>query len=339
VSELDVPLLVRRTRLLLRAYPPAYREHRGEEILDTLLETTRPGRGWPPAREVVSVAAGGLRARRAANLSQGLAASLRHIGILAAALLMVAIPSQLLSFAGLFAGRLLGGDEQWSHGAVSLVGRMALAGIPGSILAVLALWAAWRGRRWLVAATVVPAVLAAVVCASLLGAHSSSRFVPGFDLSVPGFDLGDTILFLALSGVPALVVLVPLTRRTERPPASLLWLPCMPLMVSLGFGSKLDTLLPVNGIWLTLAAPYITYVSLATVAVAVCWLVTDVRPLAAVVVDFLLERVIDSCVAFHGHYLQGAGQTAIVIGVSLVLTCALVWLLRHLARAAQPTIG
>jgi hypothetical protein len=78
VSELDVPLLVRHTRLLLRFYPRAYRAHRGEEILDTLLETTRPGRGWPPAREVVSVIGGGLRARQAANLSQGLRATLRH---------------------------------------------------------------------------------------------------------------------------------------------------------------------------------------------------------------------------------------------------------------------
>ena len=88
MSELDASLLARHTRLLLRCYPKAYRAHRGEEILGTLLETTRPGRGWPPAREVASVIGGGLRARRAANLNQGLRASLRHVGILTAAMIM-----------------------------------------------------------------------------------------------------------------------------------------------------------------------------------------------------------------------------------------------------------
>ena len=100
MSELDVSLLMRRTRLLLRFYPPGYRARRGEEILDTLLETTRPGRGWPPAREVASVIGGGLRARRAANLNQGLRASLRHVGILAAAMTMVQTPAALLVVVG-----------------------------------------------------------------------------------------------------------------------------------------------------------------------------------------------------------------------------------------------
>jgi len=37
VSEPDASLLARRTRLLLRCYPKAYRAHRGEEIFGTLL--------------------------------------------------------------------------------------------------------------------------------------------------------------------------------------------------------------------------------------------------------------------------------------------------------------
>jgi hypothetical protein len=320
VSELDVPLLVRRTRLLLRAYPRAYRAHRGEEILDTLLETTRPGHGWPPAREVVSVIGGGLRARRAANLSQGLGTSLRHVGILAAALMMLSVPGELLFCAA----------EQVSTQLASMERGVELAAVPGSILAVLALAAAWWGRRWLVAAAVVPVIPAAVICERLpVGqAHASVGW-------------GLVVAFLAFSGVPALAVLVPLTRRAERPPVSLLWLLCVPLAAELagGLASKINTRLPINGVgWVSLAAPYITYLSLATVVVAVCWTVTDVRPLAAVAVQFLLCRVLETALDLYGRGASGS-QNAIAIALPLALTCALVWLLRHRARTAPPTIG
>jgi hypothetical protein len=36
-----------RCQLLLRAYPPGYREDRGDEIVGTLLEATPDGRTWP----------------------------------------------------------------------------------------------------------------------------------------------------------------------------------------------------------------------------------------------------------------------------------------------------
>jgi hypothetical protein len=74
--------LERRARHLLRAYPPAYRADRGEEILGTLLEATPPGRDWPSAREAASVIGGGLRTRRQANQRQGVPASLGQAVIL-----------------------------------------------------------------------------------------------------------------------------------------------------------------------------------------------------------------------------------------------------------------
>jgi hypothetical protein len=313
VSELDVSLLVRRARLLLRFYPPGYRARRGEEILDTLLETTRPGRGWPPAREVASVVGGGLRARRAANLNEGLGASLRHVGILAAAMIMVQTP------AGLFA--MVGQQIVGQHFGGLLSGLELMAAL-GSLLVVAALAAAWCGRRWPVAAAVV-----AAACLVLGG----WRVNTALEMTVPA--------------VLALVVLLPLTKRAGRPPVSLLWLPCLPLAVNFVAGLtavsglRIYDALPISVLSsIVLLAPYYTYLSLVPVLVAASWLVTDVRPLAAVTLQFLLWRVLYA--AFDTYPAAEIGtQVAIVVGLSLGLTCALLWLLRHRARTAPPTIG
>jgi hypothetical protein len=313
VSELDVSLLVRRTRLLLRFYPPSYRARRGEEILDTLLETTRPGRGWPPAREVASVIGGGLRARRAANLRQGLGASLHHVGILAAAMIMVQNPAASLVMLG---QKIANPFDPYYPAGLEL--GLALE----SLLVFTALAATWCGRRWLVAAAGVAAVLAAVASYRVLGG-----WWPNTVRQMP------TVL--------ALVVLLPLTKRAERPPISLLclpFLPCLPLAVSFVPGLASGLAFPISLFRaVPLSSPYITYLSLVPVLVAVCWLVTDVRPLAALTLQFLLWRVV-----LYSHY-SGQGSTAmaiaIVAGLSLALTCALVWLLRHRARTAPTTIG
>jgi len=69
--------LERRCRLLLRAYPHAYRRDRGEEILGTLLEVTPAGRSWPRARDARSLAIAGLRERAAQNRRLTTAANAR----------------------------------------------------------------------------------------------------------------------------------------------------------------------------------------------------------------------------------------------------------------------
>ncbi|MFF2545396.1 hypothetical protein ACFVUY_22890 [Kitasatospora sp. NPDC058063] len=55
-------------RLLLAAYPRAYRSRQGEELLATLAEA-HPGRSWPPLREAAALVRGGVqtRARAAAD--------------------------------------------------------------------------------------------------------------------------------------------------------------------------------------------------------------------------------------------------------------------------------
>ena len=69
--------LERHCQLLLRAYPAAYREVRGEEIIGTLLEATPPGRSWPLPRDVRGLIFGGLRARATFNRQLTTAANLR----------------------------------------------------------------------------------------------------------------------------------------------------------------------------------------------------------------------------------------------------------------------
>ncbi|SNT64223.1 hypothetical protein SAMN05216276_111312 [Streptosporangium subroseum] len=53
----------RRCRLLTRAYPPRFRESRGEELLSTLLDLQEPGQIRPSLRESLDVIRGGLAAR------------------------------------------------------------------------------------------------------------------------------------------------------------------------------------------------------------------------------------------------------------------------------------
>ena len=324
MSELEVPLLARHTRLLLRCYPKAYRAHRGEEILDTLLETTRPGQGWPPAREVASVIGGGLRARRAANMNQGLRAGLRHVGILAAATIVAEVPAVWL----FEVGQHITGPSLPSVPPV----------VPGltleSLLVVTALAAAWCGRRWPVA---VAAAAVTVATVAVLAAAASHVVVRGGTTS--------TVAGMGVLAALALMILVPLTKRAGRPPASLLWLPCLPVAVSFveGLGAasglpKYDSL-PVGFLREeTLSSPYYTYLSLVPVLVAVCWLVTDVRPLAALALQALLTRALG--IAVDSVPGESRTQLPIVAGLLLLaLTGALVWLLRRRARTGPPTVG
>ena len=317
MSELDASLLMRHTRLLLRCYPGAYRAHRGEEILGTLLDTTRPGRGWPPPREVASVIGGGLRARQAANLDQGLRASLRHVGILAAAMILGGNPAFLLFVVGeQITGPLSGPFARLEPG-------LALE----SLLVAIALAAAWCGRRWPVAAA---AAAVAAVDGHLVVSGRATEMA-------------------AEAGVPTVLVLVALlllTRRAERPPVSLLWLPCLPAAVLFVEGladrwgpARYDMLpIPMTPRLLFLLSPYDSYLSLVPVLVAVCWLVTDVRPLAALALEALLTRVI--YIAFNTDPGASRTQMMIVAGlVLLALTGALVWLLRRRARTVPPAIG
>ena len=69
--------LERHCQLLLLAYPAAYREVRGDEIVGTLLEVTPPERSWPWPRDSRGLILGGLRARATFNRRLTTGANLR----------------------------------------------------------------------------------------------------------------------------------------------------------------------------------------------------------------------------------------------------------------------
>lgn len=73
-----------RYRRLLRAYPASYRADRADEMLGTLLETSRPDQRWPAAREVRTLTLGGLRTRAWRGQRLPLATSLRQALLFAA---------------------------------------------------------------------------------------------------------------------------------------------------------------------------------------------------------------------------------------------------------------
>ncbi|MEV6865789.1 hypothetical protein AB0M44_32930 [Streptosporangium subroseum] len=56
-------LYERRCHLLMRAYPPRFRESRGGELLSTLLDLQEPGQTRPSLRESLDVIRSGLAAR------------------------------------------------------------------------------------------------------------------------------------------------------------------------------------------------------------------------------------------------------------------------------------
>lgn len=302
--------LERRARWLLRAYPAAYRADRGEEIIGTLLEAVPPGRDWPPSREIVALVAAGLRARRAANLRQGLAASLRQVAVAGAAVYLVQLSALGLGAVVWSARR---GHLQflfWDYGWLFY----ALGG-----LALVVLAAGWSGRRGLVAAGAAAAASAAV------------------SSTVINQDWHPMVVLADFVGPPVVVFLL-FARRTERPPLSLLWLPGLALGVALA-GSLAHTypaLFAAVTAGTTLLSPYTTGLSLVTVLVAVCWLATDVRPLASLVFAFTVSQVVYGFA--YGRPLVTVGPVVFILGItaSLVAVCALAWLLRRRIHAAPP---
>jgi hypothetical protein len=138
-----VSRLERRSRLLLRAYPAAYRRDRGDEILGTLAEATPPERDWPRWRDIRGLIAGGLRARAALNRQLTTTTNLRTA-------VLVGVAAYLsFSTAAAYAGT----------GLVSPAGATLLT---APLIAATVLLAWVSRRRVLVLAAALPAI--AAVC-------------------------------------------------------------------------------------------------------------------------------------------------------------------------------
>ena len=304
--------LERRARGLLRAYPPGYRAGRGEEILGTLLEATLPGRGWPPARDTASVLAGGVRARRNANLRLAAAVSLRQAGILAIALYICGRLSGELSILR-FPG--------WGPSGIGW--KIVLPLVP---LAVT-LGAAWSGRRRLAAVTAA-------------AAGAAIAYLTFSGLSQPGVAAAEVESSLAALTIPllALAALVLLTGSAPRPPRSWLWLPCLPVAVTLllvvavrlRLGPAQHALDWLGGWAGPVESPY-SYLTAVMVGVCVCWLVTDFRPLLGVAAGLYLTQL-DTLLAQPAQL--GVDWTVFIeMNAPCAVAVTLAWLIRRPRRS------
>ncbi len=244
--------LERRCRLLLRAYPAAYRRERGEEIIGTLLEATPAGRSWPLARDVRALIVGGLRARAALNRRLTTAANLRIAALVGAACYLAFSAAAYLRVGV----RILAGPN-----VAHQVGWPALT---VGVLVGAAVAMAWVSSRRAVLVTVA---LAAAVGVSLTGSWHQLLF-------------GWPVTELA-----CLAALALLARRAERPGRGWLWpvglVAALPLVSSFlpGVGILVSALLLgiVSVVWVVIdARPAIA----AAVFLLAFWLPSGIDNLA-----------------------------------------------------------
>ncbi|MBC6459179.1 hypothetical protein [Actinomadura sp. HBU206391] len=120
--------------LLLRTYPPGYRDAHGAELVGTLMEASAAGRRIPSLRETTGLAVAGFtaRARRAADGPTRWWADGLHLGVL-----ILAVVNLAYAFTG-FTGAgdaWVGSRSGWIAGSVALV----LLLLRGWVLAALPL--------------------------------------------------------------------------------------------------------------------------------------------------------------------------------------------------------
>jgi hypothetical protein len=232
-----VDTLERRYRRWLRVYPERFRQDRGAELLDTLLELSRPGQRRPAPSQVAAVVREGLRARsgvgRPLTRGQVWHAALPLAGIL---LLVQAAASGLVGAMNVFAARPSGVTYTWALGGEAVT-------IAWNLLPLLPLAAAWL-HRYRVA--VALALLSPVVTLAFLITGTSS--IPA--ASVP--------MALAPDFVPAVLLLPWLFRRPEPGPRR--WQVGMPAVC---------VVLPVlaTAAWSSAGMPWVTAFNVPAVAV------------------------------------------------------------------------
>ena len=250
-------VLERRCRLLLRAYPAAYRRDRGEEIIGTLLEATPPGRSWPRPRDARALAVGGLRARTALNRQRTAAANLRaavFAGV--TAYLCLAVPGSLVMVA----------HYERSFGITQWFWQYAWPGDFVTPILLSAAVLAWLSRRWSV-------TLAGVLAATAVVSYAEFW---------RGYATGAAVTDFACLGALALAA-----GRREHPSRRWLW--PLGLILVIAFVPQVGDALVWRALWVA--------GMLAVCAVSLAWLVVDARPAIALAVCALalfLPLVLDS---------------------------------------------
>ncbi|HTU75308.1 MAG TPA: hypothetical protein VMG38_17475 [Trebonia sp.] len=325
MSTLPATRLERRARLLLRAYPPEYRAERAEEMLGTLLEAAQPGQEWPSARDAWSLLRSGVNARAARNRRLGLRISLRQAAAFGLAL--------YVSVAAVNVGSEV---PPWgTDPAQTLAVALLLAAT------VLAVWTGYRA-----------AVATITAIAIAIFPYGSYRSGHGFSLpyhltarmaSVDAAYFGPPLL--------ALLALIALTQRSERPPRSWLLLACLPssllgarqLLPDPGWHrlSGLVTLYPLRTNDLPVLLTLLTLLTLG-------WLVTDTRPALGVALSLVVGQLALYIPAIQEVVMDRAPivllwtwDTTIfkVLGLAAAMVATTLLILHRRTRASRATAG
>jgi hypothetical protein len=290
--------LERRCRLLLRVYPAAYREIRGEEIIGTLLEATPSGRSWPRPQDMRGLLAGGFRARAAQPRQFTTAGNLRA-AVLAgvAAYLVFTASGVLISYLRV--------------GFVPTVEQATVIGTPlfgwplaAVMLSLIPMALVWLSRRRV------------VVLLSALPAAAATSYAGPWQ----GFLIGSPVVRLA-----CIAVLVVLAGYAERPAGRWVW--------PLGLLAIAPLLLGVAG---RLAGMYLLMAVLAFAILCIAWMVIDARPAIAMTV-FLLGFQLFNTIGFLAIG-GGFELPTLFALVMTAITAVTVWRLRcQSAHPARPT--
>jgi len=156
-SDVPAPALERRYRLLLRAYPPAYRHGHGDELLDALMAGSTPGARRPDLRESCALVLAGLRARRGVIDESSGAGYRRSADLTALALTGYALI--------IVAGQIHGSLRYWQR-AGDLQPWFAQEVVTAGLLSLLLGALVMGGRR-----TAAALAVAAVIVPTLMNAH------------------------------------------------------------------------------------------------------------------------------------------------------------------------
>jgi hypothetical protein len=246
-------ILERHCQLLLRAYPAAYREVRGEEIIGTLLEATPPGRSWPRPRDMRCLIVGGFRARAAQPRQFTTAANLRAATLAGVVAYLAFTASGVLS-SFLRMGFIPDAEQVAIIGAPSFGWQLAAVMLPLVPIALM-----WLSRRRV------------VVLLSALPAAAAACYVGPWH----GFGVGSTVVRLA-----CLAALVALAGTAERPSWRWFW--------PLGLVAIAPLLVTAAGRFATFATGVtLAALVLALSVISIAWMVIDARPAIAMAV-FLL---------------------------------------------------
>jgi len=306
--------LERHARLLLRAYPPAYRANRGEEMLGTLLEATPDGQDWPSARDIRSLLAGGLRARRARSQQLGPATSLRQAVVLGLTLYVSWGSAQFF----------LADPLTRAHGTPMLA---------GFLLAATAL-AVWAGHRTL-AVTAVAASFP--VLAYPWYEYWTIPVPPHHHLPFSWWYVHG--LMPAVPLLLAMLALVYLTRRDGRPPRSWLILAGVPPLAMLV--TRVVPILLRPGPTPAVVWNLVPDVFLLLAIPALAWLATDARPALGVALALAVSEAVPLATDVQLDINNGEPVSDVwqwystdveKLALAVVLTVAMTWMLRRRTR-------